>query len=368
MPVAGAAGGTLADVFVDTPLAGKLHGKTGSLNPNCNPGQLGAKSLGGYVPEPGGGAIEFVLLQNGECIAKNYRPLWDQLGAALAPVSRAGRPPRRSHRDEPLMAVMPMFPLGTVLLPGAVLPLHVFEPRYQQLVRDCLDAPEHEFGVVLIDRGSEVGGGDSRLAVGVVARMVQVAAIEGGRFAVVDRGNAAHPGQPTGCPTIPTRAPRSRTGPTTTPSVDRIGSRRPLASVKRCAGLAVEMGDRSGVPEVELTGDPSVDTFLLAAISPLGPADQYAVLCAPDPATRLELIDRLLDDVEAGLRFRLGLKPARQVPCSACYTYGRARQGQVRREERPWRHRSGRRPRQGVRSARDARARSRAPADGWAGV
>ncbi len=84
MPVAGKAGGTLADIFADGPLAGKLHGKTGSLNPNCNPGQLGAKSLGGYVPEPGGGAIEFVLLQNGECIAKNYKPLWDKLGAALA--------------------------------------------------------------------------------------------------------------------------------------------------------------------------------------------------------------------------------------------------------------------------------------------
>jgi D-alanyl-D-alanine carboxypeptidase/D-alanyl-D-alanine-endopeptidase (penicillin-binding protein 4) len=85
MPVAGAAGGTLADVFTDTPLAGKLHGKTGSLNPNCNAGQLGAKSLGGYLPQTGGGAIEFVLLQNGECIAKNYRSLWDQLGQALAP-------------------------------------------------------------------------------------------------------------------------------------------------------------------------------------------------------------------------------------------------------------------------------------------
>ena len=85
MPVAGAAGGTLFDVFTDTPLAGKLHGKTGSLNPNCNPGQLGAKSLGGYVPQPSGGAIEFVLLQNGECIANNYKPLWDQLGQALAP-------------------------------------------------------------------------------------------------------------------------------------------------------------------------------------------------------------------------------------------------------------------------------------------
>lgn len=84
MPVAGAEGGTLVDVFNDGPLAGKLRGKTGSLNPNCNPGQLGAKSLGGYVPQAGGGAIEFVLLQNGECIAQNYRPLWDQLSAALA--------------------------------------------------------------------------------------------------------------------------------------------------------------------------------------------------------------------------------------------------------------------------------------------
>jgi D-alanyl-D-alanine carboxypeptidase/D-alanyl-D-alanine-endopeptidase (penicillin-binding protein 4) len=85
MPVAGAPGGTLADVFTDGPLTGKLHGKTGSLNPNCNPGQLGAKSLGGYVPQAGGGAIEFVLLQNGECIAKNYRALWDQLAQALGP-------------------------------------------------------------------------------------------------------------------------------------------------------------------------------------------------------------------------------------------------------------------------------------------
>ena len=85
MPVAGVQGGTLFDVFADGPLAGKLHGKTGSLNPNCNPGQLGAKSLGGYVPQDDGGAIEFVLLQNGECIANNYRALWDLLGQALGP-------------------------------------------------------------------------------------------------------------------------------------------------------------------------------------------------------------------------------------------------------------------------------------------
>ncbi len=199
-----------------------------------------------------------------------------------------------------------MFPLGSVLLPGAVLPLHVFEPRYQRLVRDCLDAAEHEFGVVLIDRGNEVGGGDSRSEVGVVARMLQVAAMDAGRFAVVTTGTRRIrvtrwlPDDPYPCAEVD-EWPDGDGGDL--PS-ERIASTS--ARARRCAGLAVEMGDQSHVPEVELTGDPSVDSFLLATISPLGPADQYAVLCAADPSARLELIDRLLDDVEAGLRFRLG--------------------------------------------------------------
>lgn len=208
------------------------------------------------------------------------------------------------------MAIMPMFPLGTVLLPGVVLPLHVFEPRYQQLVRDCLETTEHEFGVVLIDRGSEVGGGDSRSDVGVVAKMLQVAGMDGGRFALV---------------TVGTRRirvtrwleddpyPRAEVEDwPDEPASDDVAAllaqqvAATAARARRCAGLAVEMGDQSNVPECELTGDPSYDTFLLTAISPFGPADQYAALCAPDPGARLELIDRLLGDVEAGLQFRLG--------------------------------------------------------------
>lgn len=198
-----------------------------------------------------------------------------------------------------------MFPLGSVLLPGSVLPLHVFEPRYQQLVRDCLDAPQHEFGVILIDRGNEVGGGDTRAAAGVVAAMLQVAALDGGRFALI---------------TVGTRRfrvtrwllddPYPRADIEDWPDGEAdVSTERIQATARharRCAGLAVEMGDRTNVPDGELTGDPSADSFLLAAISPFGPVDQYAALCAPDPLARLDLIDRLLDDVEAALRFRLG--------------------------------------------------------------
>ena len=63
-----------------------------------------------------------------------------------------------------------MFPLGSVLLPSMVLPLHVFEPRYRALVRDVLDG-DGEFGVCLISRGHEVGGDDVRTDVGTVARV-----------------------------------------------------------------------------------------------------------------------------------------------------------------------------------------------------
>jgi uncharacterized protein len=83
------------------------------------------------------------------------------------------------------MAVMPMFPLGTPLLPGAVLPLHVFESRYRQMVRDILadDVDPPEFGVVMIERGSEVGGGDERATIGTIARIVDIQVAPDGRYA-----------------------------------------------------------------------------------------------------------------------------------------------------------------------------------------
>ena len=83
--------------------------------------------------------------------------------------------------------VLPMFPLGTVLFPHAVLPLHVFEPRYRVMMRRCIDG-DGEFGVVLIERGNEVGGGDTRFDIGTVARIVQAAELEDGRFAIAAVG------------------------------------------------------------------------------------------------------------------------------------------------------------------------------------
>ena len=81
-----------------------------------------------------------------------------------------------------------MFPLGTVLVPSLALPLHVFEGRYRALVRHCL-AGDREFGVVLIERGSEVGGGDERFGVGTVARIAEAAQFPDGRWALITIGD-----------------------------------------------------------------------------------------------------------------------------------------------------------------------------------
>jgi Lon protease-like protein len=81
----------------------------------------------------------------------------------------------------------PMFPLGSVLFPYAVLPLHVFEPRYRALTERCL-AGDREFGVVLIERGHEVGGGDARFDTGTVARIVQAGQLDDGRWMLVTVG------------------------------------------------------------------------------------------------------------------------------------------------------------------------------------
>lgn len=76
------------------------------------------------------------------------------------------------------MTVMPMFPLGTVLLPAMPLPLRIFEPRYLKLLGDLMGSENPEFGVVLIERGTEVGGGDQRMQIGTIASVINIGTTE----------------------------------------------------------------------------------------------------------------------------------------------------------------------------------------------
>ena len=88
---------------------------------------------------------------------------------------------------------VPVFPLGTVLMPGALLPLHIFEPRYRQLTIDLVTGavPDKEFGVVAVREGwaPDIDGIAGLHGVGCTAELRDVRRLPDGRFDIVTRGS-----------------------------------------------------------------------------------------------------------------------------------------------------------------------------------
>ena len=201
-----------------------------------------------------------------------------------------------------------MFPLGSVLLPGEILPLHVFEPRYRQMVIDLLadDVDEPEFGVALIQRGHEVGGGDERSDLATVARIINIEALDEHRYGLVALGTrrirvlAWLPDDP---------YPLADTEDVADPLPDDIGRflvhlAATESRVRQVHSMAVELGDLPAGLELTVSDDPILASYQLISFVPLGPADRYRLLAASDPWTRLEVLDAALDDLEATLKFR----------------------------------------------------------------
>ena len=90
-----------------------------------------------------------------------------------------------------MSVLLPLFPLGTVLYPGLLMPLHIFEDRYRQLVGDLLAGPEpRQFGVIAIRKGRETGvdGVSALYEIGCVATLRQVTEHDDGRFDVMTVG------------------------------------------------------------------------------------------------------------------------------------------------------------------------------------
>jgi uncharacterized protein len=207
-----------------------------------------------------------------------------------------------------LRAGFPMFPLGSVLLPGQVLPLHVFEPRYRQLVADVTASADHpgEFGVVLIERGSEVGGGDARFAVGAVARIVQGRQAPDGRWALVTVGTAALAVErwldddpyPRADVVVREDAPADD-------SSLRAARDGLVPALRRLLALRAEMGLPGAPVTTELHEDPVVAGWHAALLCGRGPLDLLEILQLDHPGDRLDRVAAFVADdlalLEAGL-------------------------------------------------------------------
>lgn len=229
---------------------------------------------------------------------------------------------------------IPLFPLGTVLFPGIVLPLHVFEPRYRALVTHLLALPagtDREFGVVAIRRGTETGDHDDTTLyrIGCSAELRQVKTYTDGRYDLVTVGrrrfrlrgvdDTTAPylrGEVEWLPDDPTGTPTARRAERLAPNV--------LAAFRRYLRLLADVshdGDDPGTDPAgdQLPEDPAVLSHLVAASASLTVADRQRLLAAPDTATRLATELALLRR-ETGLLATLRAVPVPltefQVPAS----------------------------------------------------
>lgn len=208
------------------------------------------------------------------------------------------------------MPVQPMFPLQSALLPGELLPLRIFEPRYAQLVRDCLAMADPAFGVVLITRGREVGGGDTRSDVGALAHITEHIDHGDGRYElralVGERIRVSEwlPDDP--YPRAVVDAWPDEPGPPVTD--ERIGEviDRILALLERIVSTrGAQLRPDALAVEPEIADDPCRHIYALASRIPMGQADRHAVLAAPTLAERVDVLTDAIDTVTALVEFQL---------------------------------------------------------------
>ncbi len=196
-----------------------------------------------------------------------------------------------------------MFPLGTVLLPHAPLPLHVFEPRYRALAR-AVTGGDGTFGVVLIERGSEVGGGDTRSSLGTIATVVEATELHDGRWAMIALGASRIevvewlPDDPYPRAVVEERpeGPWPADGDTLVAALAR--------EVRRSLALRAELGEPAAPIDAAVAADPAIAAWQLAYLSPLGPFDRQLVLGIDDTRERLVVMAELVADVNRVLATR----------------------------------------------------------------
>lgn len=206
-------------------------------------------------------------------------------------------------------AIIPVFPLGTVLFPGLVLPLHIFEERYRTLVRDLVastaDEP-HEFGVVTLRHGSEAlpaEGGDEAATgpavtreqlfeVGCTAELRQVSELPDGRFDIVTVGRRR----------FRVLQLDTDTQPYVTAEVEWLPDEEPADATAEVLAPRVLAAFRTYLdllrPDSEVLDqvpdDPTVLSHLVAATAQLTIEERQELLAVPDTAGRLRAELRLL--------------------------------------------------------------------------
>jgi Lon protease-like protein len=195
------------------------------------------------------------------------------------------------------MTSFPMFPLGSVLFPHMPLQLRVFEERYVVMLSEILEEEPSEFGVVLIERGQEVGGGEKPFVYGTVAQILQLEAAEGFIAMVAQGDRRIEVVEWVDEAPYPRAVVRPMEELVWEDDLDEL---RATAEhdVRRALAIASEYADLPWAASVEISDDPVEAIWQLAAIAPLGPLDQIALLRSTTPR---ELLTGIIEHTAAAL-------------------------------------------------------------------
>ena len=208
------------------------------------------------------------------------------------------------HWGGSAMTVMPMFPLGSVLFPSMPLTLRIFEERYLKLLGDLMGSDQPEFGVVLVSRGSEVGGGDNRMSVGTIASVTEIGTTDeflglesfgSRRFTVTDW-----------LPDDPYPIAEIEFMPDLIWDDSLMPARVHLeAQVRKVLGLASEFGDLLFGADITLSDDPMSAVWQMAGILPIGELDRFDLLTSQSAEELIAQTYEIVSTAEETLRAML---------------------------------------------------------------
>ena len=199
---------------------------------------------------------------------------------------------------------IPMFPLNLVLFPGQILPLHIFEDRYRLMVKEIIDK-DREFGVVLIERGSEVGGGDTRKNIGTLAQIIDYEKSNDGRWFLLTQGTKRIEAT-RWIEDLP--YPRAEVSLFTEEQSISIDSEEWLATVshmRRVLAILAELGDDVAPISTNISEDPFLCLFEMSSILPLTPLDAQQLLEIDSFSKRYSLLKKFLETLEETANSRL---------------------------------------------------------------
>lgn len=175
------------------------------------------------------------------------------------------------------MTVMPMFPLGSLLFPSMPLTLRIFEERYLKLLGDLMSSDTPEFGVVLVSRGSEVGGGEQRMTIGTVASVTEIGTTD--EFLGLESVGSRRFSVNDWLPDDPYPIADIEFIPDLIWEDSLMPARVHLElAVRNLLTFASQFGDFQFGADVELSDDPMEACWQLAGVLPIGEMDRFDLL------------------------------------------------------------------------------------------